>query len=238
MRLSRLKSRNTLPTAAGIPIRNWFSLAVVITILSVGALGAQGQDWPMFGQNIANSASTLDLTLLPINVSKLEPKWTFTTGGDVSARAAVVGWVAYFPDWGGNLWAVNTQTGKSIWSHQFSDYGLPANTHSRTSPAVVNGVVYTATQEGGWLLAINAQTGTLIWKMEPDTVSPYSMITTSPAVFLGIVYVGTTSNEEDLATIPGYPCCTSRGSVVGVNALNGKLIWQTHTVPAGYSGGN
>src|SRR5271163_2004017 len=188
------------------------SLAVVITILSVGALGAQGQDWPMFGQNIANSASTLDLTLLPFNVSKLEPKWTFTTGGDVSARAAVVQGVAYFPDWGGYLWAVNTQTGKAVWSHQLSDYGLPANTHSRTSPAVVNGIVYVGTQEGGWLLAINAQTGALIWKIEPETVSPYPMITTSPAVFLGIVYVGVTSNEEDLATVPGFPCCTSRGS--------------------------
>src|SRR5271168_3733971 len=142
------------------------SLAVVITMLSIGALRAQGQDWPMFGQNIANSASTLDLSLLPINVSKLEPKWTFTAGGDVSARAAVVLGVAYFPDWGGNLWAVHTQTGQAVWSHQLSDYGLPTGTVARTSPAVVGGIVYVGTQETGWLLAINAQSGKLIWKMQ------------------------------------------------------------------------
>src|SRR5271170_6122369 len=196
MRLSRLKSRNTLPTAAGIPIRNWFSVAAVLAALSLGSLTAQGQDWPMFGQNIANSASTLDLGPLPFNVSRLQPKWTFTTGGDVSARAAVVQGVAYFPDWGGYLWAVNTQTGKAVWSHQLSDYGLPANTHSRTSPAVVNGVLYTGTQEGGRLLAINAQTGALIWKMQPEPTGPFPVITTSPTVIAGIVYTGLASTEE------------------------------------------
>ena len=192
----------------------------------------------MFGQNAANSSSTLDLTLWPVTVPALAPKWTFTTGGDVSARAAVVGGVAYFPDWGGYLWAVHAQTGKAVWSHQFSDYGLPANTHSRTSPAVVNGILYTGTQEGGWLLAINAGTGALIWKMQPEPTGPFPVITTSPTVVAGIVYTGVASTEEDVAISPTYPCCTARGSVVAVNALNGKLIWKTYTIPEGYSGGS
>src|SRR5271170_854652 len=186
--LNRSRGTLRLPT--------WFSLTVAIVILSVGGSSAQAQDWPMFGQNIANSGSTLDLTLLPITVPRLAPKWTFATGGDVSARAAVVQGVAYFPDWGGNLTAVNANTGKLVWIHQFSDYGLPANTHSRTSPAVVNGVVYTATQEGGWLLAINAQTGTLIWKMEPEPTGPFPVISTSPTVIAGIVITGVASTEE------------------------------------------
>jgi polyvinyl alcohol dehydrogenase (cytochrome) len=36
----------------------------------------------------------------PTTIGKLKPKWIFTTGGDVSARAAVVNGVVYFPDWG------------------------------------------------------------------------------------------------------------------------------------------
>ena len=72
--------------------------------------------WSMFGQNIENTASnTSDISAK--NVNKLQPKWTFTTGGDVSARAAVVNGVAYFPDWQGNLYAVNASTGKQIWFH-------------------------------------------------------------------------------------------------------------------------
>ena len=74
--------------------------------------------------------------------------------------AAVVGGVAYFPDWAGNLYAVNTANGAQVWSHQLSDYGLTGSFngiyHSRTTPTVVSGVVYVGTQEGAYLLAINA----------------------------------------------------------------------------------
>ena len=58
---------------------------------------------------------------------------------------------AYFPDWAGNLWALNARNGNVVWSHQFSDYGLPANTHSRTSPTVADGVLFIGDVESlGW----------------------------------------------------------------------------------------
>ena len=36
-------------------------------------------------------------------------KWEFTTTGDVSATPAVDGDTVYFPDWGGQLYAVDKQ---------------------------------------------------------------------------------------------------------------------------------
>jgi polyvinyl alcohol dehydrogenase (cytochrome) len=201
-------------------------------------------DWPMFGQNTANTASnSLETSISAKNVNKLEAKWTFTTGGDVTARAAVVDDVAYFPDWAGNLFAVRASNGKLIWSHQLSDYGLPAGTVSRTSPAVVSSVVYVGTQyvpsgPTGWLLAINAKTGALVWKIQPDTSNPFPVITASPVVARGVVYVGMTSNEEYAAGVdPGYKCCSVSGSVVAVNAATGAILWKAFTVPDGYSGG-
>jgi polyvinyl alcohol dehydrogenase (cytochrome) len=210
-------------------------------------------DWPMFGQNTANTATNfLERTISANNVNQLQTKWAFTTGGDVTARAAVVDGVAYFPDWAGNLFAVNANTGKLIWSHQLSDYGLAAGTVSRTSPAVVNGLVYIGTQyvpppptppnapqpPTGWLLAINAKTGALVWKIQPDKSNPFPVITGSPVVAGGIVYVGMTSNEEFAAGFdPTYKCCSASGSVVAVNAFTGAKLWQTFTVPDGYSGG-
>jgi polyvinyl alcohol dehydrogenase (cytochrome) len=83
-------------------------------------------DWPMFGQNLSNTAAAPAGTRVR-DPRRLRLKWTFTTAGDVSARAAVVNGVAYFPDWGGYLWAVNANNGKLVWSHPLSDYGLPAN---------------------------------------------------------------------------------------------------------------
>jgi len=58
---------------------------------------AQSVDWPMFGQNTANTASNPSETSVSAkNAKLLGPSWTFTTGGDVTARAAVVNGVAYF----------------------------------------------------------------------------------------------------------------------------------------------
>jgi len=190
-------------------------------------------DWPMFGQNIANSGSNpLELLVNPLTVSHLKPKWKFTTGGDVSARAAVVGGVAYFPDWGGNLWAVNTQTGQKVWGHQLSDYGLVSPSYSRTTPAVVNGVLYLGSQQGAWLLAINAATGNLIWKTQLETVDPNAVVTTSPTVIAGLVFAGVASTQE---AIPGG-AGPARGSMLAINALNGTILWKTYTTVPGYTG--
>src|SRR5580658_3037728 len=103
-------------------------------------------DWPMFGQNSANTASNFETAISVHTAPSLATKWKFTTGGDVSARAAVVDGVAYFPDWGGNITAVNAGSGAKIWSKQISSYGLAAGTVARTSPAVANGIVYIGTQ--------------------------------------------------------------------------------------------
>jgi polyvinyl alcohol dehydrogenase (cytochrome) len=168
----------------------------------------------------------------------LKTKWTFTTGGDVSARAAVANGVVYFPDWGGNLWALDAGSGKLVWGHKLSDYGLPAGTASRTSPAVVNGTVYLGTQQGAYLLAVNAATGALIWKTQLENLDPHAIITESPAVFNGVVYTGVASLAEGASAFGvNVTSAPARGSAVAVNASTGAIQWKTYTVPAGYYGG-
>lgn len=199
--------------------------------LSAGA----GGSWPMFGQNLQNTASAGSNSLQLKNVPRLAPKWVFTTGGDVSARPAVVDGAVYFPDWGGNLWAVDAGKGTRIWGHQLSDYGLAANTNARATPAVRDGVLYLGTQEGAWLLAINAKTGNLLWKTQLGAGDPFAIISASPVIVGGTVYTGVASTEEAAAAF-GVPCCSSRGSVVAVNAATGSIAWRTYMTPPGYSG--
>src|SRR5579859_2877289 len=197
---------------------------------------ADATDWPMFGGSIANQSNTVGETKIsPANVSQLKVKWVAPTGGDVSAKAAVVNGVIYFPDWGGNIWALNAATGKAIWHRQLSSYGLPAKTVSRTSPAVINGIVYIGTQPGASLLALDAATGKLKCKTPLDG-NPLAAVTGSPAVMGGKVFVGLSSLEEAAAAQKGYKCCTFRGSVNAVDAVTGKPVWKTFTAPEGYTG--
>jgi len=194
------------------------------------------KNWPMFGQNVGNTADGAGENILsPKNVAGLRPKWVAITGGDVSARAAVVDGVVYFPDWGGNLWALSAATGKPVWQHQMSDYGLPAKTVARSSPAVVGGTLYIGSQTGASLLAINATTGKLRWKTQLDS-HPQALVTGSAAVAGGVVYIGVSSGEESAASDPAYKCCSFRGSLLALDAKTGKILWQTFTAPPGYSG--
>jgi len=70
------------------------SVALVAVAMSA-AHAASTDGWPMFGKTLANTAATTTSVGDP---SQLKPKWTFTAGGEISARAAIVGGVAYVPD--------------------------------------------------------------------------------------------------------------------------------------------
>ena len=93
----------------------------IVAGLLIAAPAAQATDWPSFGADANNTANNPQTTISVGNVAGLHQKWTYTTGGDVSARAALAGGVLYFPDWGGNISAVNAETGAGVWSHQLSD---------------------------------------------------------------------------------------------------------------------
>lgn len=54
-------------------------------------------NWPTFGQNYQKTASNdIERKISTSNVAKLASKWAVTTGGDVSARTAVVDRVVYW----------------------------------------------------------------------------------------------------------------------------------------------
>src|ERR1700730_339890 len=118
--------------------------ALITALLSVSALSGQSKSdesrsgqWRIAGQNLSNSWNQpAEHSVSPANVNGLAPKWVFTTGGDVSATPTVDGNAVYFPDWAGNLFAVEKDSGRLIWSHKISDYDGVTGAISRVSPAV------------------------------------------------------------------------------------------------------
>ena len=214
-----------------------------LLILAVGScVCAHGAEWRVAGHNLANSRSQPEeFRISPANVHSLTVKWVFTTGADVSATPTVSGHAIYFPDFAGNLFAVNKDTGQLIWSHQISDYDNSPSAISRTSPTIHGDEIIVGDQEAHFLtddgtnvMAIDRKTGALRWITHVDSQSA-ARITGSPVVFDGVVYVGVSSEEEVFALAPVfnavYACCSFRGSVVALNANTGKLLWKTYTIP-------
>ena len=116
-------------------------IAIAFLLTGVLFLNAQvpisaGGQWPVSGQNLNDWRSQpAEHTISPTNVGMLAPKWVFTTGGDVSATPTVAGEAVYFPDWAGNIYAVNKNTGQQIWSAQISTYTGVSGDLVRSSPA-------------------------------------------------------------------------------------------------------
>ena len=206
------------------------------------AASAGGSQWTMFGQNLGNTANLSATAINPATVGSLKPKWTLTTSGDVSARAAVAQGIAYFPDWAGNLYAVQAATGTVLWKNDIASTYLDQQAGtvvSRTSPFLdtATETLYIGTQQGAELLAINAVTGALKWNTQLDS-HPLAVDTQSPVVYDGSIYVGVASLEEGAAANPSYPCCSFRGSVLKIDAATGAVQWKTYMVPTGYTGGS
>jgi polyvinyl alcohol dehydrogenase (cytochrome) len=215
--------------------------AAAIALTLTQTLGASSSTpvsiWPTAGHDLADTRSNPDETTIgPENVGRLATKWTFTTHGDVSATATVANGAVYFPDWGGYVYKLDAVTGNTIWSRKVSDYtGIPGDV-ARTSPAVDGDTVYIGDQSGAHLIALNAVNGDARWVTALDDHFA-SALTQSPIVYHGVVYEGVSSNEEAYsALIPGYPCCSFRGSMTAVSATTGAILWKTPMAPAGYSG--
>lgn len=219
-------------------------LAMAFSFSVAPAMGATAASWPMAGHDLQNTRYNGSESAIGVgNAGTLATKWVLTTGGDVSATPAVDGNMVYVPDWGGNLWALNASTGSVVWSRQISTYTGVSGDLARATPAVSGSLLILGDQppfgHPAQIFAINKLTGAPVWTTQADS-HPASIITAGAVVdpATGIAYVGVSSNEEaDASLIPGYPCCSFRGSMLALNSANGSILWRTYTVPVGYSGG-
>ncbi len=122
---------------------------------------------------------------------------------------------------------------------------------SRTTPVIADGnVIFTmgSAQASATIAAVDKDTAELKWRTSLDG-HPTALITSSPALDGDTVYIGVSSGEEVAPSlVPGYPCCSFRGSVVALSASTGKILWKTymiedsvyfesdHKTPSGYAG--
>jgi polyvinyl alcohol dehydrogenase (cytochrome) len=234
----------TVLAAAAAVVTGTFTAGGPASAAVPGSGGSAGKQWPVAGQNLSDTHfQAAEHQISPANVHKLAPKWTLTASGNVAAIPTVSGGAVYAPDQGGTLWAVDAKSGHVLWSHSISGYTGIAGDLSRVSPAVDgndlitgDGWVVSPTSTGGaHVFAVNRLTGKLVWDTKVDSFVG-SVITSSPVVYRGVAYLGVSSNEEGLATMPGYQCCVFRGALIALDARTGRMLWKTYTVPSNNDG--
>jgi polyvinyl alcohol dehydrogenase (cytochrome) len=216
-------------------------MLVTLGVLASAVSAAPGgnENWTSAGFNAQNTRhNPTESTLGIANIGQLVPKWRLPTEGDVSATPAVEATSVYVPDFAGNLYAVDRNTGAVRWKVNIADLTGIRGDHARATPAISGDLLILGDQAGkafspdGWLLAIDKKSGALVWKTR--IAGGFPIITQSAVVYGGLAYVGVASYEEALVRF-GFPL-TFRGSVLAVDVETGGIRWQTYMAPAGYTG--
>ena len=157
---------------------------------------------------------------------KLKLKWAFGFRGVMTGFGvpSVLDGKLYVGANDGTVYSLDARTGCIYWT-------FAAAGGVRVAPVLGNGSVYFGDLRGN-VYALKSDTGTLIWKARADE-HPGAVITGSPKLEAGRLYVPVSGRDESMATPnPAYECCTFRGSVVAMDAANGKKIWTGYMIAA------
>jgi outer membrane protein assembly factor BamB len=198
-----------------------FWVAVFRLAIGVGALAMalSGHAQSMFRGDAGHSGTSKETG--PRQFHRV--KWKFPTGDRIMSSAVSEGNILYFGGDDGNIYAVDSETGRQIWKRAT---GGPAP----CTPAVANGMVYAGSYDGKFY-ALNAKTGAIKWKfategerrfeakgihgLQPKTqtiADQFDVYLSSPVVVQGTVYFG-----------------SGDGNLYAVDGGTGELKWKFKT---------
>ena len=171
--------------------RSFPVLLVAVAALAAGAHERSRSLWPLWGKDRKNSHfARAESEISAANASLLAVKWVFDLGQfndcalvdcSVSATPTVDEDRLYVPDWAGNLYAIDRESGQAEWVRRIEDLTGTRGDFSRTSPTIDDDRLYLGSRRTATVFAVSARTGRLKWKSRPLDPHPDALITTSPS---------------------------------------------------------
>ncbi len=190
------------------------------------APAAAGRPAAGWTQPDADLASTRDVAsaITSTNVSKLGVAWTVPltmstahTDGAYATTPVIMNGVVYAQDLDSDVFAISLDTGKVLWTH---DYSSPNGGPDGVS--VAGGVVYAATAKAA--VALDAATGAQLWS-RTLTGNDHEGIAMAPGYNDGTVYVSTVPANVAIQYGPG-----GEGILWALNAKTGTPEWSWNQV--------
>jgi len=190
--------------------------------------------WNGWGQNDLNTRfqGAKQAGLSAAEVPRLKVKWSFgfPAALDANAQPTLAAGRIFIGSPTGLVYSLDASTGCVHWFFQAASRVRAAINVAKIQTD--SGPRYAAFAGDGTATAyaLDAATGKLIWKTKVDDF-PVATVTGSPHYYNGRLYVPVASGEEGAGASPDYECCRFRGSMVALNATNGKQIWKTYIIP-------
>jgi eukaryotic-like serine/threonine-protein kinase len=146
--------------------------------------------------------------------------WEYDCHSRIRSSAAISGKLILFGDMDGRFYCLYKSTGSLAWKFEVdgvkydnSKFGFDRKSIMSSAAISENNVVFGS--RDGNLYDLNIQTGKEIWKVSHGT----SWIITSPAIYRGIVYEGSSDARFEQA----------------VDLKTGKEVWKTNSIQAVWS---
>lgn len=166
------------------------------------------------------------------DLPRLALRWAFAVPDAIEMRSqpAIAGGAVYVGGGNGTLYALDFATGCARWTYQAA---AGIRTGVVISPwaaddASARPLAYFGDSLGN-AYAIDAATGAQVWVRRAGDHGQ-AILTGTPALHEGTLFVPISSGEEGSAAMPSYACCTFRGSLLALNARTGEEAWRTYMV--------
>ena len=194
---------------------------------------AAGPAWNGWGVDLGNTrfqpASAAGLTADQVPHLKLKWAFGYPTGLSAYGQPSVVSGRVFVGTDIGYIYSLDAKTGCVYWSYQTKGAVRNALSVGRVKgPGSTKYGVFFGDAHAN-VYGLDAQDGHPLWVTKVDEHF-VARITAAVNFYDGHVYVPVSSSEEFTAATLDYPCCTSRGSVVALDANNGERIWKTYVM--------
>jgi outer membrane protein assembly factor BamB len=190
----------------------------------------------MSGRDYANTRATFDSDINSGNVDQLGVAWMFEipgigSYGGAASGVLIAGGVVYFQDLRSNVYALDLETGRVIWTHEEDQNVLGPN-----GPAIGYNKVF-AQAGTNTIVALDIETGELLWRtaLEGPTGAQ------QPYVYGGYVFTAAVAGQINTDAqgnqdarqgyAPGYS-----GIIYALHQATGEVAWRFQVVEEGFWG--
>jgi outer membrane protein assembly factor BamB len=154
--------------------------------------------------NSSRSPAELDGEVVAFDALTGNVRWRRTIGPTESSPA-VVGGMVYVGDWRGNVYALDSHTGRIRWTYHTGG-------EVKGAVAIIGTRLFAGAYDGN-LYALDTRTGALQWRSSSqESLGGRGSFYSTPAVAYGRVYIGSTD-----------------GKVYSFGATTGAEVWSTST---------
>jgi polyvinyl alcohol dehydrogenase (cytochrome) len=189
--------------------------------------------WNGWGGDLQNSRyqAAAQARLSAAQVPTLRLKWAFGLPNSTSAygQPTLVSGRVFFGTDTGYVYALDAKSGCVYWSFMAK---AAVRNAMNVGPIKGRGKTHYAVYFGDLkanVYALDADNGALLWTTHVE--SHYTgRVTAAPALYRGRLFVPISSWEEYAARSLDYPCCSSVGNVVALDANTGRQLWKTYVI--------